>query len=359
MLQNKGRYYSSGQYAPVDNPDTVSNSDIGLQDHHAAQEHPLNSYNANDNRFAPTAYEPTTYERAAYQQQPYGQDLPSRPRSRRQKAGWSRRRKLVVWGGIALVLVIVIAVAVGVGVSVSQSSKPYNYTPLTIQVTNDTAFGQGATKDGSSNLNDGIGAGEDKYTYYSGDVSQFPASSQWVSFGDMWNGNLYTLKHACKYLKAGKNNNEDDINYIYSAIQNRAAASLVDHRFIFAVILQESHGCPRVGSTTSQSGVTNPGLMQSHNGHEFSDSHANASIYAMVQDGTQGTGGNEGGDGLVQNLDLYGNAYSAARGYNSGYVPKSGNLSEAAGATACYVSDIANRLTGWANATSTCPGDTD
>ena len=71
----------------------------------------------------------------------------------------------------------------------------------------------------------------------------------------------------------------------------------------------------------------------------------------MVQDGTQGT---SYGAGLVQNLNLYGNAYSAARGYNSGYIPKSGNLSEAAGATACYVTDIANRLTGWVRAPSKC-----
>lgn len=42
---------------------------------------------------------------------------------------------------------------------------------------------------------------------------------------------------------------------------------------------------------------------------------------------------------------------------NSGYVPNSGNLSEKAGATACYVSDIANRLTGWVYAKTKCPED--
>lgn len=77
----------------------------------------------------------------------------------------------------------------------------------------------------------------------------------------------------------------------------------------------------------------------------------------MVSDGTAGTSGDEGGDGLVQNLNLYGALYNAARGYNSGYIPKSGNLSDPAGATACYVSDIANRLTGWVNATSQCTED--
>ena len=91
--------------------------------------------------------------------------------------------------------------------------------------------------------------------------------------------------------------------------------------------------------------------MQSHNGTSYNAGHANQSIYDMIQDGTQGTAN---GAGLVEGLNYFGNAYSAARYYNSGYLPTSGNLSEAAGATACYVSDIANRLTGWANATSKC-----
>ena len=94
--------------------------------------------------------------------------------------------------------------------------------------------------------------------------------------------------------------------------------------------------------------------MQSHNGTEFNAQHSNQSIRDMIQDGTQGTAT---GDGLVQNLIYYNSTYAAARGYNSGFVPKGGDLSEAAGATACYVSDLANRLTGWANTTSTCPGD--
>lgn len=94
--------------------------------------------------------------------------------------------------------------------------------------------------------------------------------------------------------------------------------------------------------------------MQSHNGYSFVASAASQSILAMVQDGTQGT---EHGDGLVQNLNRYGDPYSAARGYNSGYIPKSGDLSGKAGATACYVTDVANRLTGWVDARSECPGD--
>ena len=165
---------------------------------------------------------------------------------------------------------------------------------------------------------------------------------------------LPAIQTSCSVLGYGSDDSSSQIQDIYDAIQNRANASLFDHRFILAVIIHESHGCVHIGSTSSSTGVTNPGLMQSHNGHSFSAAHQSLSILAMVQDGTQGT---EYGHGLVQNLNLYGNPYSAARGYNSGYIPKNGDLSDAAGATGCYVSDIANRLTGWVNATSTCPGD--
>lgn len=82
----------------------------------------------------------------------------------------------------------------------------------------------------------------------------------------------------------------------------------------------------------------------------------------MVQEGTSGT---EGGDGLAGLLDKYiplggvGGSdiaqgyYRAARAYNSGSVAASGNLQDG-GATPCYASDIANRLTGWVTAEHTC-----
>ena len=274
---------------------------------------------------------------------------PSKPR----KSGWSTRRKAIVWGGVAAVIVIIF-IAVGVGVAVSKKSVPFTFELSNAKVTSSAAFDSGgATKVDVSNVNDGIGAGADEYTYYSGTADQFPTKDKWISFADMWTNNLPNIKQSCQNLKAGKDNTDTVNQEIYDAIQNRSAASFVDHRFVLAVILQESHGCPRVSSTTSSGGVKNPGLMQSHDGHSYVPQHSNESIVAMVQDGTQGT---SKGDGLVQNLNLYGNLFSAARGYNSGYIPKSGNLSEAAGATACYCSDIANRLTGWVYATSKCSG---
>ncbi|EME82533.1 uncharacterized protein MYCFIDRAFT_163894 [Pseudocercospora fijiensis CIRAD86] len=176
--------------------------------------------------------------------------------------------------------------------------------------------------------------------------------AKWVSFEDMWTNNLDTLQNSCGLLDYGENDSAEEIQDIYNAIQDRANASLVDHRLILAFILQESKGCVRVPSTKSSGGVKNTGLMQAHNGHEYSKTHQQASIMIMIQDGVQGT---KKGNGIVQELNAYyGNPYAAARAYNSGYIPSSGDLSEAAGATACYVSDIANRLTGWVKATSTC-----
>ena len=266
---------------------------------------------------------------------------------------WSKKRKWIIFGGSAAALIILIII---IGVAVAVSNKSYSYTASPKSVTNPEAFTfGGATHSNPNNTQDGIGAGVDEYTYYQGDSSNFPPYTSWVSFEDMWNSNLPMLQTSCSTLDAGADNTDTINNYIYSAIQTIANASLVDHRFILATILQESNGCVRVGHTTSSGGVTNPGLMQSHNGHSFDGSFPQLSILQMVQDGTQGT---DHGAGLVQNLNVYGDPYKAARGYNSGYIPKNGDLSLAAGATACYVSDIANRLTGWTTVDSKCPGDT-
>ena len=68
----------------------------------------------------------------------------------------------------------------------------------------------------------------------------------------------------------------------------------------------------------------------------------------MIRDGT---GGTASGDGLAGILNRVGRAdasawYNAARIYNSGSLPGSDDLDGTPRATLCYVSDIANRLTG-------------
>ncbi|KAL9617191.1 MAG: hypothetical protein Q9160_007996 [Pyrenula sp. 1 TL-2023] len=264
---------------------------------------------------------------------------------------WSWKKKLLLIGvPIIIILIIILSVAIAV------ANKPsFKYTPSNVQVTNSSAFTNGGAAKDANVTDDGHGAGTDRYIYYSGPASNFPPKDEWVSFANMWTANMDVMKKSCSILGHGKDNSDKELTYIFNAIQSRASASLVDHRFILAVILQEasSHGCLRIPTTNN--GIKNPGLMQSHNGASYSSSSPSQSILQMVQDGTQGT---ESGPGLAQHLDTHGNAYSAARMYNSGIIADDGDLSNGAGATACYASDIANRLTGWIYAKSTCPGAT-
>ena len=90
--------------------------------------------------------------------------------------------------------------------------------------------------------------------------------------------------------------------------------------------------------------------MQSYNPPDpaYNPNNMQASITQMVVDGTQGT---PAGSGLVQlfnnaGLQTGGNLWNVLRGYNSGSIDFN-NLSDPKGATASYVSDVANRLLGW------------
>ncbi|CZT15285.1 uncharacterized protein RCC_01149 [Ramularia collo-cygni] len=222
------------------------------------------------------------------------------------------------------------------------------------KVTNKEAFKNGGaaihpTKTGGNE------DAKDEYHLYKGEWTEFPGSEDWVSFDEMWDSNLPSVKTACKDHGWGDDNSKDENEMIKSQIDYISKASLIDHRFILAIILQESKGCLRVTSTDSLHGVHNPGLMQSHNGSSYTTSddadEREKSIRQMIQDGAQGT---KQGDGLVQTLNKFGNVFSAARGYNSGDVGKSGDLGDAIGSTACYVSDVANRLMGWIAVESTC-----
>ncbi|OKP09445.1 hypothetical protein PENSUB_5211 [Penicillium subrubescens] len=165
------------------------------------------------------------------------------------------------------------------------------------------------------------------------------------------------MSASCTQFDA-ENDSEAELAYLSSSIQSVAKTSGVDARFILAIVLQESNGCVRVGTTNN--GVTNPGLMQSHAGTGSCGSQKDSAcpeseILQMIKDGTEGT---TSGDGLRQCLDANGGSgetayYRAARCYNSGSIAPSGNLGQG-GSTHCYVSDVANRLLGWSSGPSRC-----
>ncbi|KAK6534137.1 hypothetical protein TWF281_005475 [Arthrobotrys megalospora] len=201
------------------------------------------------------------------------------------------------------------------------------------------------------NTNDGVAYGTDSYTYYSGGPENFPSSKNWISFEAMFQANMPLMKQSCGWNNWGPDNTDRQIGYMKTYIQQVARASRIDQRAILAVIMQESAGCLRAPTTSN--GVTNPGLMQSHNGVSFDPLRPVTTIKQMIIDGTMGTAY---GDGIVQLLNQYGNYYKAFRAYNSGSIAPSGDLSDGNGATPCYVSDIANRLTGWTLAPNACRG---
>ena len=172
--------------------------------------------------------------------------------------------------------------------------------------------------------------------------------------------NLNIIKTSSQLIYSTAANSQGELGDLRSTIDTIAKEILLDHRFIFAVVMQESGGCVRV--PTSYYGVRNPGLMQSHDGNATCDEgwsvlyHCpTAIVEEMIREGAADI---KNGDGLVndseaEDVSAY---YKAARCYNSGAVAEGGLLEEG-GATHCYGSDIANRLTGWAEAEPACSLD--
>ncbi|KAJ0419508.1 hypothetical protein BJY00DRAFT_285796 [Aspergillus carlsbadensis] len=185
----------------------------------------------------------------------------------------------------------------------------------------------------------------------------------WPSFDEMFEANRDTMANSCTQWNV-PNNSDDEIDNISTAIKEVSSSSGVDARYILAIVIQESNGCVR--APTTDNGVINPGLMQSHNGvgscnnGGVSNPCPYDNIKQMITDGTVGT---SDGDGLVGCLKAAGGTgdvssyYRAARIYNSGSIDSSGNLGLGI-ATHCYSSDVANRLTGWATGPSSCVPDT-
>ncbi|MCJ1282861.1 hypothetical protein MMC26_002187 [Xylographa opegraphella] len=181
----------------------------------------------------------------------------------------------------------------------------------------------------------------DTYECYSGPAANFPPISTWMNF-------LAAFKRNQQYSLVLAGDTGPEQRAIYKAIITTSRQAKVDARLILAVIIQESTGNVHVGCTNN--GIENCGLMQSFNpvDRAYDPKNMQASITQMVVDGTQGT---STGSGLVQlfnNIDAKtgGNVWNVLRAYNSGSVDFE-NLSDPVGATASYVSDVANRLLGW------------
>ncbi|OXV05537.1 hypothetical protein Egran_06695 [Elaphomyces granulatus] len=230
----------------------------------------------------------------------------------------------------------------------------------------------------------------DQYTLYLGDGSTnggWPSVDHWMPFDDLFNRNQPLMMQSCSQFGVA-NDIQSETSEIYTAIQAISSQTGVDNRFILAIMMQESGGCVR--APTTNWGVRNPGLMQSHNGQgtcnegSVSNPCPQDRVTQMIHDGSQYSllffsspfldgyrykvahgfhplaAGTSSGDGLLQILNQLGGLsagskgfYRSARTYNSGSIAASGNLQDGI-ATHCYASDVANRLLGWAFAPHGC-----
>jgi LysM repeat protein len=226
-----------------------------------------------------------------------------------------------------------VARVLGVSVQALQSANPGISNNLTIGATIKAPAAPGGGQPGGGDLPGGTGGsqGGGGYVNYSGPASNFPDPSQWASYSTLWSQNVRLMKF---------NDSDSEIALIKKSIEQVARESGVDVRVILCIIMQESGGNVRVGTTNN--GVRNPGIMQSHNGAEFNPGDPAGSILQMVRDGTEGT---RDGDGLKQTFQHQGNWYAAFREYNSGSVNQA-DMNDAQGATPHYVRDAANRLMG-------------
>jgi hypothetical protein len=191
----------------------------------------------------------------------------------------------------------------------------------------------------------------------------WPTQDQWLSFDTLWEINQPIMTKSCSIswaLGSGTDNTAQELADVKSAIADISAQTKIDKAFIYAIMQQESLGCVRVRTTSFSH--ANPGLFQSNQGTGSCNDGGNlqipcpqSEIHQMVQDGVAGT---PSGDGLLQLFDhatgeTAQKYYRAARMYNSGSLDPSGSLGRG-GATACYCSDIANRLLGWSQGPSQC-----
>ncbi|KAK4958434.1 Protein nud1 [Elasticomyces elasticus] len=213
----------------------------------------------------------------------------------------------------------------------------------------------------SSSSGGSSGGSGDTYKVYTGDGTTgagWPSQSDWTDWESMWTANMDYISISCAQFGQADNSDEESAD-VKSAIEDIASSSGIDQRFILAVVMQESKGCVR--APTTNYGVTNPGLMQSHDGTGSCNNGAvqdpcpSDEITQMIKDGSTGTAA---GDGLEQTISQSGATdvskyYKGARIYNSGSIASSGKLEDGI-ATHCYSSDIANRLTGWVKAETLC-----
>ncbi|KKY39524.1 hypothetical protein UCDDA912_g00413 [Diaporthe ampelina] len=174
---------------------------------------------------------------------------------------------------------------------------------------------------------------------YSGIWSNFPVMKTWVGFDDMFNANRQAM--------LGSGSTQQDVDRIRVAIASVAKTYGIDARVLLGIIMEESHGVVGAVTTWNADGVPTGGLMQASNCHGYDGQKnlAQTDITYMVDCGAQHFKTNLGNCG-GQNSER--SIYPALREYNSGSMVASDlSLAPNGVGNPAYVSDFAQRFTGW------------
>jgi hypothetical protein len=107
------------------------------------------------------------------------------------------------------------------------------------QVNNGQAFNTGAGNTQNSNDLDSSNYASDTYNCYYGGWQNFPPKSQWLGLDTMFNANWPAMRQGCGNLGLSPQDTDTQIQMIWNSIQIVSERSLVDHRLILAIIMQE------------------------------------------------------------------------------------------------------------------------
>ncbi|KAL8923630.1 MAG: hypothetical protein Q9172_003054 [Xanthocarpia lactea] len=176
-------------------------------------------------------------------------------------------------------------------------------------------------------------------------ASDFPPSSQWVS----WQTLIDTSRPD---MVGSSNSGPDEADAAFAAVQAVSQSAGLDPRIVFALMMQESSGKvrPIIGDYGKSYGL----LQAQTPGIPLCDDYAKNEcpedvITSQIEFGVFGHDGNGWpvAPGLAYWMEAQaGDVGRSLRGYNTGSVPDPNDLTKAGAATASYVSDVANRLTG-------------
>lgn len=166
-----------------------------------------------------------------------------------------------------------VARANGTTVDALEAANPgINPTNLQIGETIKVPSNKSSNSSTSNGHGSGISEAGKGYVNYSGPASNYPKPSQWAPFTTLVTQNKRLMKF----------HDTDEINnLVLKAIEQVSHESGIDDRAILCTVMQESNGDPKIATTNN--GVRNPGLMQSHNGAEFNPKDAAGSILQVDQ----------------------------------------------------------------------------